>query len=70
MKPWYIKFPKPGPPPMTQEQVIEKILWTLQRAKFYDWYTTGNFNKWFTNYDGKETDKKIKDDVVRLFNLT
>lgn len=55
---------------MNKQQLIEKILQTLMRQKFADWYTYGEFDKWLAKDLDAPTDAEIKEDIARLFGLT
>jgi hypothetical protein len=50
-------------------EVIEKILSTLSRQKFADWYNTGNFDKWITGDLPKVPQNQVKKDIAQMFDL-
>ena len=60
---------------MTKEQIpngdqgllIKKILDTIGRQKFADWYS-GDYQKWLDG-DKSISTERIKEDVIRLFHL-
>jgi hypothetical protein len=55
---------------MTKQQLIEKILQTLMRQKFADWYNDGGaFDKWIRQDNDAPSDAEIEQDIARLFNL-
>jgi hypothetical protein len=56
---------------MTKQEIIEKILQTLQRQKFNDWYSEGGrFDLWISGENPRLTKDQIKEDISALFGLT
>ena len=54
---------------MNADQLAEKILNTLERQWFADWYNTGNFDKYISGDLPPVSKEQIIADVKKMFKL-
>jgi len=54
---------------MTPDEVAERILDTLQKQKFFNWYNHDAFAEWISRVENAPTKEKILADIKDLFNL-
>lgn len=51
------------------DTIVRKIVNTISRETFYEWYIHGRFNDWLGDSKSGVTDEQIKADVIRMFDL-
>lgn len=67
--------------PQDKEELITKILWTLESRRFASWYNSGNFDAYISGFETKdikivekgsdrdENLKVIRKDIEKMFGL-
>ena len=56
---------------MNKNEIAEKILRGLERQKFADWYTDGEFERWICadQVEGGPTRQDVLDSIKQIFKL-